>query len=149
MPVSRDRAGIAAGRLSFDSRYSAGRTVSWRSMNAEILARTMSWRNCSAGCPSCPSKDLCAPFLECRDALGGHRMRLHIGVGTARGEQAVIGEPLEGLVHALADWPVAVKNFTPARSASLPAGVRRRAGCAGSFPAGLRTAAAADIGQDH
>ena len=28
-------------------------------------------------------------------------MRLHIGIGAARGEQALIGEPLEGVVHAL------------------------------------------------
>ena len=40
-------------------------------------------------------------FLQCRDALGGHRMRLDVRIGAMRGEQAVIGKPLEGFVHAL------------------------------------------------
>ena len=40
-------------------------------------------------------------FLQRGDALGRHRMRLQIGIGAARGEQAVVGEALEGFVHAL------------------------------------------------
>jgi hypothetical protein len=56
-------------------------------------------------------------FLERGDALRRHRMRLQIGIGTARGEQAVVVNRLKVSYMPFADWPVAVKNFTPARSA--------------------------------
>ena len=39
-------------------------------------------------------------FLQRRNAVSRHRMRLHVGVGSMRGEQAFVGEALEGVVHA-------------------------------------------------
>ena len=62
----------------------------------------MSWRICRAGSSFLSQYGLVrANLLERGDAFGRHRMRLHVGVGAVRGEQAVIGEPLEGFVHAL------------------------------------------------
>ena len=40
-------------------------------------------------------------LLERAHALGRHRMRLHVGIGVAGGEQDLVGQPLEGFVHAL------------------------------------------------
>ncbi len=41
------------------------------------------------------------PVLRALRRARRHRMRLYVGIRAACGEQALVGEPLEGLVHAL------------------------------------------------
>ena len=52
-------------------------------------------------------------FFQGADALGRHRVRLHVGVGAARREQALIGEALEGLVHAAGRLAGGIEEFHP------------------------------------
>src|SRR3977135_4047850 len=52
-------------------------------------------------------------FLKRGDALRGHRMRLEVRIRTARGEQAVIGKPLESFVHAFRGLSRGSQKFHP------------------------------------
>ena len=71
-------------------------------MKPDSLARIMSWRACSSGGSFLSQFGLVRAISDKRsDAFGRHRMRLRIGVGEARGEHRLVGEALEGLVHAL------------------------------------------------
>jgi len=49
--------------------------------------------------------------LQRGDAVDRHRVRLQIRIGAARGEQALVGEALEGLVHALGGLSGGVEEF--------------------------------------
>ena len=48
-----------------------------------------------------PVRARAGELFERAHALGRHRMRLHVGIGVARGEQDFVGHALERVVHAL------------------------------------------------
>ena len=100
--IGRDRARIAR-RQARVARADSGA----RRCPAGRGSRT-AWRASGRGAPaapagpSCPNRgSSCASSSSARDALGRHRMRLQIGIDVARPNRALVGEPLEGVVHAL------------------------------------------------
>ena len=83
--------------------------------------------------------------FERGDAFRRHRMRLQIGVDGLRGEQFLVGEPLEGVVHALGGLAGGGEELDAgAVGLLLLRALVGRAASGGSSPAAPRMAAAPD-----
>ncbi len=97
----------------------------------------MSWRSCSSGGSFLSQYGLVrGDLLQRGDALGRHRMRLHVRVDVLRGEQHLVGETLEGVVHALGRLAGRGRGTSRRRGRpALPAGADRRAASASSCSA--------------
>ena len=98
--IGRDRVGIARRQAVIGQRIAPvhgllplheGRDLGARHVVAQLQGRVVLL---------VPIRARTRQLLQRGDALSRHRMRLNIGVRAARGEQALVGEALEGLVHA-------------------------------------------------
>ena len=101
MAVGRDRAGVARRQAGVAHRIAARDRVAAVEEAGQLGAHQVVAQLQLRRVLLVPVRAGLGDRFERRDALGRHRMRLQVGIGAVRGEQNLVGQALEGLVHAL------------------------------------------------
>ena len=101
MPVGRDRARVFRRQALVVDRIAARDRVAALHEAVELGAHQVVAKLKLRRILLVPVRARLGELLERAHALGRHRMRLHVGIGIARGKQDFVGHALEGVVHAL------------------------------------------------